>query len=48
MAHVARHDVVPAMEAGWEAVWLDREGAGGAPEGVRTVRDLRELTPLLG
>ena len=42
------HDVVPAMAAGWEAVWLDREGAGGAPEGVRTVRDLRELTPLLG
>jgi REG-2-like HAD superfamily hydrolase len=42
------HDAVPAVAAGWEAVWLDREGAGDAPEGVRTVRDLRELSGILG
>jgi REG-2-like HAD superfamily hydrolase len=42
------HDAVPAIAAGWQAVWLDREGAGEAPEGVPTVRDLRELADLLG
>jgi REG-2-like HAD superfamily hydrolase len=42
------HDALPAIAAGWQAVWLDRECAGAAPEGVRTVRDLRELADLLG
>jgi REG-2-like HAD superfamily hydrolase len=42
------HDAAPALAAGWGAVWLDREGTGGAPEGVPTVRDLRELSRLLG
>lgn len=37
------HDVLPALEAGWDAVWLDRRGNGGAPSGARVVRDLREL-----
>lgn len=42
------HDIVPAVDAGWGAVWLDRAGRGGAPEGVETIRDLRELDALLG
>jgi REG-2-like HAD superfamily hydrolase len=36
------HDVVPAIAAGWGAVWLDRRGKAGAPDGTRVVRDLRE------
>jgi putative hydrolase of the HAD superfamily len=42
------HDAQPAIAVGWEAVWLDREGADEAPDGVRTARDLRELTDLVG
>lgn len=41
-------DVVPALAAGWDAVWLDRRGAGGAPSGVRVVRDLREVAAPTG
>jgi putative hydrolase of the HAD superfamily len=42
------HDAAPAIEAGWAAVWLDRAGSGGAPDGVRIARDLREVPDLLG
>lgn len=42
------HDVLPAMAAGWEAVWLDRGGRGQAPDGVRAVGDLRELIGWMG
>ena len=42
------HDAVAAIEAGWTGVWLDREGRGTAPEGVRAVHDLRELPRILG
>jgi REG-2-like HAD superfamily hydrolase len=42
------HDVLPALTAGLEAVWLDRSGLGHAPDGVRVVRDLRELAELSG
>ena len=37
------HDILPALAAGWDAVWLDRSGDGAAPPGVRVVHDLREL-----
>lgn len=38
------HDVEPALEAGWDAVWLDRGGRGGPPpEGVRRIEDLGAL-----
>ena len=37
-------DVEPALAAGWRAVWLDRDGRGGAvPEGAARIEDLREL-----
>lgn len=42
------HDVLPALAAEWEAVWLDRSGLGHAPDGVLVVRDLRELAELTG
>jgi REG-2-like HAD superfamily hydrolase len=42
------HDALPAMAAGWDAVWLDRTGEGGVPESVRVAHDLRELPSLLG
>jgi putative hydrolase of the HAD superfamily len=42
------HDVLPALAAGWDAVWLDRSGLGRAPDGVLVVRDLRELAELSG
>jgi putative hydrolase of the HAD superfamily len=42
------HDVLPALAAGLEAVWLDRSGRGRAPDGVLVVRDLRELAELSG
>lgn len=42
------HDVEPAIDAGWDAVWVDRADRGGAPAGVVTVRDLRELDALVG
>ncbi len=42
------HDVLPALAAEWEAVWLDRSGLGHAPDGVLVVRDLRELADLSG
>ena len=42
------HDALPALAAGWDAVWLDRAGGSGAPESVRVARDLRELSSLLG
>jgi REG-2-like HAD superfamily hydrolase len=42
------HDIMPAIEAGWTAVWLDREGRGPAPGGVPVVRDLREASGVLG
>lgn len=42
------HDVLPALAAGWDAVWLDRRGQGGAPEGTRVVGDLRELATASG
>lgn len=38
------HDVLPALAAGWDAVWLDRRGDGAAPSGVRVIHELRELT----
>lgn len=41
------HDATPAIAAGWDAIWLDRAGAAGAPRGVRAVRDLRGLADLL-
>lgn len=37
------HDILPALAAGWDAVWLDRLGGGAAPLGARVVHDLREL-----
>lgn len=37
------HDVLPALSAGWDAVWLDRSGRGHVPDGVLVVSDLREL-----
>lgn len=42
------HDVLPALAAGWDAVWLDRGGRSGAPEGTRVVGDLRELAAASG
>ena len=42
------HDVLPALAAEWEAVWLDRSGLGHAPDGVLVVRDLRDLADLSG
>ena len=37
-------DVEPALTAGWGAIWLDREGRGGAlPEGAERVPSLRAL-----
>jgi REG-2-like HAD superfamily hydrolase len=42
------HDVLPALAAEWEAVWIDRSGLGRAPDGVLVVRDLRELADLSG
>lgn len=41
-------DVLPALAAEWEAVWLDRSSLGHAPDGVLVVRDLRELAELAG
>lgn len=43
------HDVEPALAAGWDAIWLDREGRGSPlPEGAARVPSLRalELDPL--
>lgn len=38
------HDVEPALAAGWDAIWLDREGRGRrSSEGAAALRDLREL-----
>jgi len=38
------HDIEPARGVGWDAVWLDRRGAGDdVPAGVPRVADLREL-----
>jgi REG-2-like HAD superfamily hydrolase len=42
------HDVAPALSAGWDAIWLDRKGIAGAPEGTPVVRDLRELSAMSG
>lgn len=42
------HDALPAIAAGWDAVWLNRAGRVGEPEGARIARDLRELPALLG
>lgn len=42
------HDVLPALAAEWDAVWVDRSGVGHAPDGVLVVRDLRELADLSG
>jgi putative hydrolase of the HAD superfamily len=37
-------DVEPAMAAGWDAIWLDREGRGSAlAEGAERVSSLRAL-----
>lgn len=44
------HDVEPALEAGWGAIWLDRRGREATlPTGAARVRGLRELVghPLL-
>lgn len=44
------HDVEPALEAGWGAIWLDRrDRAARPPAGASRVRSLRELPghPLL-
>jgi putative hydrolase of the HAD superfamily len=38
------HDVEPALAAGWDAVWLDRESRGSVlPEGAARVASLRDL-----
>jgi FMN phosphatase YigB (HAD superfamily) len=37
------HDALPALAAGWGAVWLDRGGAGDAPAGVSRIRTLADL-----
>ena len=42
------HDVLPALAAGWEAVWLDRTGRGHAPDGVLVAGDLGEVVRLAG
>lgn len=43
-----RDDIVPALERGLTAVWLDRDGQGGDGGGAtHVVRDWRELRELL-
>lgn len=42
-----RHDALGAREAGMHPVWLCPGEEGEAPEGVRTIRSLRELPALL-
>lgn len=42
-----RRDVEGALAAGLRAVWVDREGAGGAPEGVPAIRTIAELPTTL-
>ncbi|HET6341108.1 MAG TPA: HAD-IA family hydrolase [Gemmatimonadota bacterium] len=38
------HDIEPARAAGWDAIWLDREGRRSAlPEGAERVSSLRAL-----
>jgi putative hydrolase of the HAD superfamily len=38
------HDIGPALEAGWDAIWLDREGRGSPlPDGAARVSSLREF-----
>lgn len=38
------HDVLPAMEAGWDAIWLARADRDGSVDpGAKTVSDLRQL-----
>ena len=41
------HDVVAAREAGWRAVWVNREGREGPPQVDAAVADLRDLEALL-
>jgi len=36
-------DVVPAVDAGIKAIWLTNTGNGSVPDGVQTIRQLREL-----
>ena len=41
------HDIRAALDAGWQAIWLDRRGEGGElPEGAERVTDLREVPDL--
>lgn len=41
------HDVRPARDAGWRAIWIDRVGTGGElPAGAERIGDLRELAEL--
>lgn len=43
------HDVAPALDAGWKAVWLDREERAEAlPRGAERIADLRELPAIVG
>ena len=42
------HDVLAAREAGWQAVWLNRESRDVPPHVTATVSDLRDLEALLG
>lgn len=42
------NDVVPAVDAGWSAVWLDRQGCGGElPNGAHRVSDLTALPDIV-
>ena len=41
-------DALGAAAAGLQGVWLDRAGAGGAPEGIAVVRRLAEIPALVG
>ncbi|MGZ4600652.1 MAG: HAD family hydrolase [Oryzihumus sp.] len=40
-------DVLAAREAGWQAVWVNREGREVPPEVTSSVADLRDLEDLL-
>ncbi|HEX8970366.1 HAD family hydrolase [Oryzihumus sp.] len=42
------HDVLAAREAGWQAVWVNRQRREVPPEVTASVADLRDLEVLLG
>lgn len=41
-------DIAGAVAAGWGAIYFDRKGRGGAPEGVPTATTLEEVGRMLG